>query len=76
MHSAPATVNARGPRTATISGGSGRRWCREGNPSEVVDSQPSGSSCTSGCGGAGGGVPLLAGQNTVSVTITVEFQLE
>ena len=46
--------------------------------SEIVNSQPSGSSCTGGCGagGAGGGVPLEAGQNTVSVNITVEFQLK
>jgi uncharacterized protein len=45
--------------------------------SEVVDSQSSGSACNSGCGGGGdGGVPIEAGQNTVSVNITVEFQLE
>jgi uncharacterized protein YggE len=46
--------------------------------SEIVNSQPSGSSCTNGCGGGsgGGGVPLQAGQNTVSVNITVEFQLK
>lgn len=44
--------------------------------SEVVNSQPSGSSCTSGCGGASGGVPIQARQNTVSVNITVEFQLQ
>lgn len=43
--------------------------------SEVVNSQSSGSACTDGCGG-GGGVPIEAGQNTVSVSITVEFQLE
>jgi uncharacterized protein len=44
--------------------------------SEVVDSQSSGSACSNGCGGGGGGVPIEAGQNTVSVNITVEFQLE
>jgi uncharacterized protein YggE len=44
--------------------------------SEVVNRQSSGSACTDGCGGAGGGVPIEAGQNTVSVSITVEFQLE
>jgi uncharacterized protein len=44
--------------------------------SEIVDSQSSGSACNSGCGGGGGGVPIAAGQNTVSVDITVEFQLE
>ena len=46
--------------------------------SEVVDSQSSGSACNTGCGGGGGGggVPIEAGQNTVSVNITVEFQLE
>ena len=45
--------------------------------SEVVDTQSSGSACNSGCGaGGGGGVPIEAGQNTVSVQITVEFQLE
>jgi uncharacterized protein len=44
--------------------------------SEVVNSQSSGSACTDGCGGGGGGVPIEAGQNTVSVSITVEFQLE
>jgi uncharacterized protein YggE len=46
--------------------------------SEIVNSQPSGSSCTGGCGsgGSGGGVPLEVGQNTVSVNITVEFQLK
>ena len=44
--------------------------------SEIVNSQPSGSSCTNGCGGGGGGVPIEAGQNTVSVNITVEFQLQ
>ena len=43
--------------------------------SEIVDSQSSGSACNSGCGG-GGGVPIAPGQNTVSVNITVEFQLE
>jgi uncharacterized protein YggE len=44
--------------------------------SEIVDSQSSGSACNSGCGGGGGGVPIEAAQNTVSVNITVEFQLE
>jgi uncharacterized protein YggE len=44
--------------------------------SEVVNNQPTGSSCTNGCGGAGGGVPIQPGQNTVSVSITVEFQLQ
>jgi uncharacterized protein len=44
--------------------------------SEIVNSQPSGSACSNGCGGGGGGVPIEAGQNTVSVNITVEFQLE
>ena len=44
--------------------------------SEVVDNQSSNSGCNTGCGGAGGGVPIEAGQNTVSVNITVEFQLE
>lgn len=47
--------------------------------SEVVNSQANQSSCASGCGGAGGsggGVPIEAGQNTVSVNITVEFQLQ
>lgn len=46
--------------------------------SEIVNSQPSGctSTPTTGCGGAGGGVPIQAGQNTVSVNITVEFQLQ
>jgi|GEM_PF-3037628 len=43
--------------------------------SEIVNNQPTGSSCTNGCGGAGGGVPIQPGQNTVSVSITVEFQL-
>jgi hypothetical protein len=44
--------------------------------SEIVASQSSGSACDSGCGGGGGGgVPIEAGQNTVSVNITVEFQL-
>jgi uncharacterized protein len=42
--------------------------------SEIVDSQSSG--CGGGCGGGGGGVPIDAGQNTVSVNITVEFQLK
>jgi uncharacterized protein len=45
--------------------------------SEVVNSQPNGSACSGGCGlGGGGGVPIEAGQNTVSVNITVEFQLQ
>jgi uncharacterized protein len=44
--------------------------------SEIVNSQPSGASCTNGCGGAGGGVPIETGQNTVSVNVTVEFQLK
>ena len=44
--------------------------------SEIANSQSSGSSCTTGCGGASGGVPIQAGQNTVSVNITVEFQLQ
>ncbi len=44
--------------------------------SEIVDGQQSGSGCSDGCGGGGGGVPILAGQNTVSVSITVEFQLQ
>jgi uncharacterized protein YggE len=48
--------------------------------SEIVN-QPSASSCTAGCGaggsgGSGGGVPIQAGQNTVSVNITVAFQLK
>ena len=44
--------------------------------SEITNSQPSGTACTNGCGGASGGVPIQAGQNTVSVDITVEFQLQ
>ena len=44
--------------------------------SEIVDSQQDGSACSYGCGGAGGGVPVEAGQNTVSVSVTVEFQLQ
>jgi uncharacterized protein YggE len=44
--------------------------------SEIVDSQSSGCGDGGGCGGGGGGVPIEAGQNTVSVNITVEFQLE
>jgi uncharacterized protein len=44
--------------------------------SEIDNSQSNGSGCTSGCGGGGGGVPIQAGQNTVSVAISVEFQLE
>jgi uncharacterized protein YggE len=42
--------------------------------SEIGDSQSSG--CGGGCGGGGGGMPIDAGQNTVSVQITVEFQLK
>lgn len=44
--------------------------------SEIVDSQSSGCGDGGGCGGGGGGVPIEAGQNTVSVNITVEFQLQ
>ena len=64
-----------GERATQWAGLVGRQLGKVLSVSEVVSGQAQ-PSCVGGCGGAGGGTPIQAGQDTLTVSVTVTYELQ